>query len=179
MKKLGAEVIDPIQIESHGKVDESEFKVLLYEFKAGLNEYLASTQPAATLQDTRGHHRVQRDKSRSRNAVLRPGHFPAGPGKGPLTAKEYLNALKICRRLSTVEGIDAVMIKHTPGCAGSAHYRSGISHRLGARRSLHRRRERRRCRPSRATRISPFPRAACSACRSAYPSSAAPGANRG
>jgi amidase len=28
MKKLGAEVIDPVQIESHGKVDEFEFKVL-------------------------------------------------------------------------------------------------------------------------------------------------------
>jgi amidase len=32
--------------------------------------------------------------------------------KGPLTAKEYTEALKICRKSSTVEGIDAVMDKH-------------------------------------------------------------------
>ena len=38
--------------------------------------------------------------------------FLQAQAKGPLTAKEYLDAMKICRQLSTVEGIDAVMGKH-------------------------------------------------------------------
>ena len=38
--------------------------------------------------------------------------FLKAQAKGPLTAKEYLDAMKICRQLSTVEGIDAVMGKH-------------------------------------------------------------------
>jgi amidase len=32
--------------------------------------------------------------------------------KGPLTSPEYLEALKKCRQLARVEGIDAVMDKH-------------------------------------------------------------------
>ena len=41
LKRLGAEVIDPADLPSHGKFGEHEFEVLLYEFKADLNAYLA------------------------------------------------------------------------------------------------------------------------------------------
>ena len=112
MKKLGAEVIDPVQIESHGKVDESEFKVLLYEFKAGLNEYLASLKHAArrkTLADIIAFNDANRDREMP---YFGQDIFLQAQAKGPLTAKEYLDAMKICRQLSTVEGIDAVMDKH-------------------------------------------------------------------
>jgi amidase len=112
MKKLGAEVIDPVQIESHGKVDESEFKVLLYEFKTGLNEYLASLKHAdrrKTLADIIAFNDAHRDREMP---YFGQDIFLQAQAKGPLTAKEYLDAMKICRQLSTVEGIDAVMGKH-------------------------------------------------------------------
>jgi amidase len=38
-------------------------------------------------------------------------HFLKAEAKGPLTSKEYLDALKLCRRLSRKEGIDATMKK--------------------------------------------------------------------
>jgi len=38
--------------------------------------------------------------------------FIKAEAKGPLTDKEYLDALEKCRRLSRTEGIDAVMDKH-------------------------------------------------------------------
>ena len=41
MKRQGAELVDPANLPSHGKYDEEEMEVLLYEFKAGLNAYLA------------------------------------------------------------------------------------------------------------------------------------------
>src|SRR6266480_4651991 len=42
MKAQGAVIVDPANIETAGKFDDSEFDVLLYEFKADLNNYLAS-----------------------------------------------------------------------------------------------------------------------------------------
>jgi len=112
MKKLGAEVIDPVRIESHSKADESELEVLLYEFKAGLNEYLASLRHAArckTLADIIAFNDANRDREMP---YFGQDIFLQAQAKGPLTAKEYLDAMRICRQLSTVEGIDAVMSKH-------------------------------------------------------------------
>jgi amidase len=112
MKSLGAEVIDPVRIESHGKVDESEFEVLLYEFSAGLNKYLAALRHAArrkSLADIIAFNDAHRDREMP---YFEQDIFLQAQAKGPLTAKEYLGAMKICRQLSTVEGIDAVMSKH-------------------------------------------------------------------
>ena len=41
LKRAGATIVDPADLPSHGKYDDSEFEVLLYEFKADLNQYLA------------------------------------------------------------------------------------------------------------------------------------------
>ena len=42
MKSAGAIVTDPANLESHGKFDDTELLVLMYELKADLNAYLAS-----------------------------------------------------------------------------------------------------------------------------------------
>src|SRR3984893_17451955 len=47
MKKLGAVIVDPADIPTAGKFDDSELEVLLYEFKADLNAYLAGLGPTA------------------------------------------------------------------------------------------------------------------------------------
>jgi amidase len=39
MKRQGAIIVDPANIPTLGKFDDSEFEVLLYEFKADLNKY--------------------------------------------------------------------------------------------------------------------------------------------
>src|SRR6202034_580606 len=54
MKKQGATLIDPADIETLGKFDESELLVLMYELKADLNTYLAGlgpNSPVRTLKD--------------------------------------------------------------------------------------------------------------------------------
>src|SRR5688500_15895404 len=45
MKSLGAIIIDPAEIPTTGKFDDSELEVLLYEFKADFNAYLAVREP--------------------------------------------------------------------------------------------------------------------------------------
>lgn len=112
MKSLGAEIIDPVKVDSHGKVDDAEFEVLLYEFKAGLDEYLASLGTASrcrTLSDVIAFNEKNRDREMP---FFGQDIFVKAQAKGPLTTKAYLDALGICRRLSTTEGIDAVTARY-------------------------------------------------------------------
>src|SRR5690242_13406031 len=45
LKRAGAVIVDPADIATAGQTDDSEFAVLLYEFKADLNRYLADWAP--------------------------------------------------------------------------------------------------------------------------------------
>ena len=47
MKRQGAEVIDPVELPPRDDFRESEFTVMLFEFKADLNKYLAELGDAA------------------------------------------------------------------------------------------------------------------------------------
>src|SRR5256886_5156999 len=47
LKRMGAVIVDPADITTAGQFDDSEFAVLLYEFKADLNKYLGEWAPAA------------------------------------------------------------------------------------------------------------------------------------
>ena len=113
MKKLGAELIDPVELETQGKFDDAELQVLLYEFKDGLNRYLASLGSAAphkTLEALIAFNESNRDREMP---YFRQEIFLQAQEKGPLTTKEYSDALELCRRMSTVEGIDKVLRSHT------------------------------------------------------------------
>jgi amidase len=111
MKRAGAELIDPADLESHGKFDDSEFTVLLYELKADLNAYL-KTRP-----DARIHSLAEAIDFNQRNKDKEMPYFGQdifikAEAKGPLTSKEYLDALDANHRLSRKEGIDGVMDKN-------------------------------------------------------------------
>jgi amidase len=112
LKQAGAELVDPADLPSHGTFGGPEFEVLLYEFKAGLNAYLASLGPKApvrSLKDVIEFNERHRDREMpwfGQETLLRAQE------KGPLTDKAYLEALEKCRRLSRAEGIDAVMDRH-------------------------------------------------------------------
>ena len=49
MKRQGATLIDPADIETFGKLDDSELLIFLYELKADLNAYLARLGPSAPV----------------------------------------------------------------------------------------------------------------------------------
>ena len=54
MNAQGATVIDPANIPTAARLDDCEFEILLYEFKADLNKYLASrgaSAPVHSLKD--------------------------------------------------------------------------------------------------------------------------------
>jgi amidase len=112
MKKMGATLVDPADIPTLGKFGDSEFTVLLYELKADLNAYLARLNgdvQVKTLKD------VIEFNERHHDQELRyfgQDVFIKAEAKGPLTEKEYLDAVAKNHQLARVEGIDALMDKH-------------------------------------------------------------------
>jgi amidase len=112
IKRLGAVVIDPADIPTKGKFDDSEFEVLLYEFKADLNAYLAGLGPKVpvhSLKDLIEFNEKNRDKEMP---YFGQDIFIKAQGKGPLTDKKYLQALRKNHLLSRRQGIDFVMRRH-------------------------------------------------------------------
>lgn len=111
MKHQGAVVIDPADLPTHGKFDDSELTVLLYELKADLNKYLATRPDAAvhTLQDVIEFNEHNKDKEMP---FFGQDLFLKAQEKGPLSTKEYVTALADNHRLTRTEGIDTIMEKH-------------------------------------------------------------------
>jgi amidase len=112
LKGAGATLIDPADIPTHGKFGDAEQQVLTYEFKDGLNRYLAGLGPGApvrTLEEIIQFNERNRDKEMpwfGQETMIKCQE------KGPLTEKEYVEAREKCRRLSRDEGIDAIMNEH-------------------------------------------------------------------
>ena len=112
IKKRGAVIVDPADIPTAGKFDDSELEVLLYEFKADLNSYLASLGPGApvrSLKEVIGFNEQYRDREMP---YFGQDLFIKAQAKGPLTDKAYRDALAKNHRLSRKEGIDLVMDKN-------------------------------------------------------------------
>ena len=111
MKKQGATLVDPANIETLGKFDESELLVLLYELKADLNNYLAHLSNSAvhTLKDIIDFNDRNRQKEMP---YFGQDLFLKAEAKGPLTEKAYLDALEKNHQLARTEGIDATMDKY-------------------------------------------------------------------
>ena len=112
MGRLGALVVDPADIPHLGEYDDSEFEVLLYEFKADLNAYLAEWAkgaPVRTLAEVIAFNEANREKELP---YFAQDIMEKAQKKGPLSDKPYLKALAQCARLSREKGLDAVMAKH-------------------------------------------------------------------
>ena len=112
MKRLGAVLVDPADIPTQGKFDDSEFEVLLYEFKADLNAYLAGLGPQApvrTLKDVIEFNEKNRDREMP---YFGQDTMTKAEAKGPLTSKAYLQALAKNHLLTRTQGIDFVMTKN-------------------------------------------------------------------
>ena len=112
LKKAGAEVIDPADLPTHGQIDSIETEVLLYEFKDGLNKYLAWLPEGSPVRTLKGLIEFN-ERNRSREMpFFEQELLIQAEAKGPLTDAKYLKAREDCIRLSRQEGIDAVIAKH-------------------------------------------------------------------
>ena len=111
LRQGGATIVDPVKIPNFDlpALTSAELVVLLYEFKAGVNAYLASVAPGAqvrTLDDV-----IEFNKRNTRENLPYFGQelLVRAQAKGDLSEAEYLEALEKCRRLAGKEGMDAIM----------------------------------------------------------------------
>jgi amidase len=112
IKDQGAELIDPVEFVNISDFGDAEYAVLLYEFKADLNRYLAElgeAAPVATLADII---RFNEEHASLELPFFGQEIFLEAEEKGDLSTPEYLEALEKCRRLTRDEGIDSVMDQH-------------------------------------------------------------------
>ncbi len=112
MKARGAQLVDPVNLDSLEGFGESELTVLLYEFKADLNAYLAGLGPDApvkTMADVIAFNQANADRVMPYFGQER---MTLAQEKGPLTEAAYLEALAINHRRSRQEGLDKALQTH-------------------------------------------------------------------
>jgi amidase len=112
MKRHGATIVDPADIATAGQTDDSEFDLLLYEFKTDLNAYLGqlnSNVAVHSLADV-----IAFNKTNAARELRFFGQeiMEQAEQKGPLTDKKYLAELAKNRRLMREKGIDATLAAH-------------------------------------------------------------------
>ena len=119
LRDLGAEIIDPAPIPTAEAMkggwppsDNLPLTVLLYEFKADLNAYLAALDPTRRIRDL-----ADLIDFNERHAEQELPYFGQellylAQEKGSLSQPEYLDALERNQQLSRQDGIDAVLREH-------------------------------------------------------------------
>jgi len=112
MKKLGGVILDPVEMPTAREYEDSEMEVLLYEFKADLNAYLAGVAaglPVHSLKDLIAFNEENKAKEMpyfGQDLVVK------AEAKGPLTDAAYRKALQRNLKLSRKDGIDRVILSH-------------------------------------------------------------------
>ncbi len=104
----GAEIVDPVEIDTDGLRD-AEYEVLLYEFKADLDSYLASSgAPLGSLEEI-----IAYNKAHAETVMPFFGQeiMELAQARGPLTDPAYTEALATSRRIAR-EGLDRALGEH-------------------------------------------------------------------
>ena len=110
MRSAGARVIDPIELPHRGDYGDAEYEVLLYEFKADLNNYLAQ-RPSVQVKSLADLIDFNRSLADAEMPYFQQEVFEEAQEKGDLTEAPYQEALEKCKRLAGTEGIDAALKK--------------------------------------------------------------------
>ncbi len=110
MRELGAEIIDPAEIPTAKQIAAStaEMKVMLFEFKAGLNAYLSALEssPVRSLEEII---RFNEEHAKEELPYFNQDLFFMAQKTTSLDDPEYLAALAENHFNAKKEGIDAVM----------------------------------------------------------------------
>ena len=137
----GVEIVDGLELKLYEGARQDILNVLLYQFKAGLNDYLAGLPgPFSELSLNRLIAFNQENAAREM-AYFGQEIFLQAEAKGDLNSSEYLGALERIQRATRAEGLDRLLEEHdldaliapTTGAAWSIdlingdHYLGGFS----------------------------------------------------
>jgi amidase len=107
LTKLGAELVDPVNIPGYGKLGEMESEAMSFEFKTDLNAYLSARGgKMLTLADLIAFNERHRDQEMP---FFGQDLFLKAEARGPLTSKAYRELEAKLNRASKGEGLDRAM----------------------------------------------------------------------
>ncbi|MBI2409117.1 MAG: amidase [Gemmatimonadetes bacterium] len=112
MRHAGAVVVDPTSLPTPPQLGPAETIVLDYEFKTGLNAYLASRGASVAVKSLAELIAWNEREAAREMPWFGQEIFIRSQKSGPLTDKKYLDARATCLRLTRTLGVDAVMAKH-------------------------------------------------------------------
>jgi len=110
MEEAGAILVET-QLAAPEEFDEAEWEVLLYEFKAGLNEYLADAGAPGGIGTLDELIQFNRDHADTVMPWFGQDILEQAAAKGPLTDRAYRQARKKGRALAGKKGIGRLMAK--------------------------------------------------------------------
>lgn len=111
MKDAGASMIDGCELSPGEEYADSEFEVFLYEFKAGLNTFLATLDPGLGIRSLEDLIRFNEDNKATSMPYFGQEIFLQAQKKGGLDAREYRDALAKNLKASREEGIDKALAR--------------------------------------------------------------------
>jgi amidase len=98
LKSKGTTIVEVEVMKHMGQISDSEYTVLQYEFKDGLNRYLAKTNgPVKSLKDLIAYNKQHEDKAMP---YFKQEILESSEAKGDLNSKEYQEALAKNKRIS-------------------------------------------------------------------------------
>jgi amidase len=111
LRELGAEIVEDVDLRGVSGAREQEIQVMLYEFKAGLNAYLAEHRgaPVRSLEEVIAFNEAHAERTMP---YFRQELLLLAQAKGGLDEGAYLEARAECLRRSRDEGIDAALRDH-------------------------------------------------------------------
>ncbi len=112
MKSAGATLVEidafSLDVENYG---QKSLDVLLYEFKAGMDEYLAEAAPAVTARSLEQLIAFNTREPRE-TTIFDQDLFERAQAKGPLSDETYLTAKADAQRGTGIDGIDKLMAEN-------------------------------------------------------------------
>jgi amidase len=112
LKDAGAVIVDPADMPMHGAAAASEQEVLLYEFKAGLNAYLARLPASFPVRSLTELIRFNATHAADEMPLFQQELLLQAEAKGSLEEAAYRDARSTCLNVTRAGGIDAVLSEH-------------------------------------------------------------------
>jgi amidase len=112
LKRAGAIVVDPADLPMHGAAATAEQEVLLYEFKADLNAYLARLPESFPVRSLADLIRFNDAHAAREMPLFDQELLRQSEAKGSLSEAAYRDARETCLTATRSGGIDAVLCEH-------------------------------------------------------------------
>jgi amidase len=111
--RAGAIIVDPADLPMHGAAAAPEQEVLLYEFKADLNAYLARLPADFKVRSLADLIRFNEQHADREMPLFDQELFRQAEAKGGLQEAAYQDARETCLTATRAGGIDAVLLEHS------------------------------------------------------------------